>query len=937
MGLPNGNHIRSTHTALLDIPSLPFAARKAHIFPQLKNGSLISIGQFCDHGCTATFDKSSVQIHQDGITIVQGHRITTNGLWTLNLESKINHNQEGQLPKPPGIQLHHLAYNAYETTTQRDLVRYLHQCCFSPTTSSWLAAIKAGFFATWPGLTCELVKKHLPKSDATVKGHLRQQYKNTRSTKPPPNDSRDAPQTTRNTNDKFLEATSNNSDDQTTRTNNVFLHAFQPTGQIYTDQTGRFPVTSSRGNKYIMLLYDYDSNSITTEPMKSRSEAEMIRAYSKLHDHLVQCGLKPQLQKLDNEAPAGLKKFMKTNGIDYQLVPPHLHRRNAAERAISTFKDHFIAGLASTDGRWPMHLWCRLLPQCTMTLNMLRASRLNPKLSAEAQLNGIFDFNRTPLAPPGTRVIIHEKPAVRQSWAPHGVDGWYLGPSLEHYRCYQVYANKTAHARVADTVEFFPEAVAMPKTSSADAAIHAAQKLSHALLHPHPAAPFATVGKPQLEAIAQLADIFATLTSKPITPQEPPRVVTPAPPRVVQTNASHHPNEPHLIPPDGPHRAITPSHDTEPVSIRPGRAAPPNLTLVPQPIPNHAPHRYNTRSRTQHNEATPNLDHHFANSVIDTATGQSCEYRHLISGNVTGHTKEIWETSFANELGRLAQGVGTRMPDGSNTIFFIAKQAVPQDRKPTYGRLVVSIRPQKKETHRTRLTVGGNLIEYPDNVSTPTADLTTAKILLNSVVSTPNAKFIVLDLKDFYLNTEMKRYEYMRMPITLIPKEIIDQYNLLPLVHDGYIYMEIRKGMYGLPQAGILANKKLTKHLEPYGYVPTKHTPGLWQHQTRPITFSLVVDDFGIKYTNTADANHLIAALKAEYECTTDWTGALYCGLTLQWDYLARTVDISMPGYVQAALTKFQHPVPPRPQHAPHEWNEATPLQGHGYAVLLDP
>jgi hypothetical protein len=112
--------------------------------------------------------------------------------------------------------------------------------------------------------------------------------------------------------------------------------------------------------------------------MKSRSETEMIRAYSKLHDHLVQCGLKPQLQKVDNEAPSGLKKVMKTNGIDYQLVLRHLHCRNAAKHAISTFKDHFIAGLASTDGRWPMHLWCRLLPKCTMTLNLLRASQLNP-------------------------------------------------------------------------------------------------------------------------------------------------------------------------------------------------------------------------------------------------------------------------------------------------------------------------------------------------------------------------------------------------------------------------------------------------------------------------------------------------------------------------------------------------------------------------------
>jgi hypothetical protein len=128
----------------------------------------------------------------------------------------------------------------------------------------------------------------------------------------------------------------------------------------------------------------------------------------------------------------------------------------------------------------------------------------------------------------------------------------------------------------------------------------------------------------------------------------------------------------------------------------------------------------------------------------------------------------------------------------------------------------------------------------------------------------------VLDLKDFYLNTKTKRCKYMQLPITLIPQEIINQYNLLPLAHNGYIYMEICKGMYSLPQAGILANKKLTKHLVPHGYVLTKHTAGLWQHRTRPITFLLVVNNFGIKYTNKADANHLIAALKAEYECTTD-------------------------------------------------------------------
>jgi hypothetical protein len=262
------------------------------------------------------------------------------------------------------------------------------------------------------------------------------------------------------------------------------------------------------------------------------------------------------------------------------------------------------------------------------------------------------------------------------------------------------------------------------------------------------------------------------------------------------------------------------------------------------------------------------------------------------------------------------------MPSGRNTIFFIHKSAVPAGRVITYGRICVNIRPQKAETHRTRLTVGGNLIEYPDDVSTPTADITTAKLLFNSVVSTHRARFCVADIKDFYLNTEMKRYEYMRLAISLIPQEIIEQYNLMDLVVDGYVYIEIRKGMYGLPQAGIIANQKLTKHLAKYGYHPTKHTPGLWKHVQRPVTFSLVVDDFGIKYVGQHNAQHLLDAISDLYKNTVDWTGALYCGITLKWDYDQRSVELSMPGYVKAALHKFQHPQPTAPQHSPYPWNQ---------------
>jgi hypothetical protein len=196
---------------------------------------------------------------------------------------------------------------------------------------------------------------------------------------------------------------------------------------------------------------------------------------------------------------------------------------------------------------------------------------------------------------------------------------------------------------------------------------------------------------------------------------------------------------------------------------------------------------------------------HLANAVIDTITGEALEYRHLIKREKYRIT---WTRSFANELDRLAQGKLNRVQK-TDTIFFIPYEDVSSDRTITYGRIVVDIRPQKEEQERTRLTAGGNLIDYPGDCSTKTAGLTTAKLLFNSTISTPQARVMCLDVKNFYLNTPMQRYEYMRLPLIIIPDEIIEAYNLKAIARDGWVHIEIRKGMYGLPQAGILANKLL--------------------------------------------------------------------------------------------------------------------------------
>jgi hypothetical protein len=116
--------------------------------------------------------------------------------------------------------------------------------------------------------------------------------------------------------------------------------------------------------------------------------------------------------------------------------------------------------------------------------------------------------------------------------------------------------------------------------------------------------------------------------------------------------------------------------------------------------------------------------------------------------------------------------------------------------------------------------------------------------------------------------------------LSIIPDEIIVKYNLQAEAVAGWVYIEIRKGMYGLKQAGLLANQLLQQKLEPYGYYPTRHTPGLWIHKTKPIAFTLFVDDFAIKYVGKENAHHFRNALLRSYEITTDWGGTVYSGMT---------------------------------------------------------
>ena len=132
---------------------------------------------------------------------------------------------------------------------------------------------------------------------------------------------------------------------------------------------------------------------------------------------------------LDNEASKTYAKLIQNNRqTKIQFVPPNMHRRNIAERAIRTFKAHFIAGLCSTHKDFPLNLWDILLPQATMTLNMLRPSNENPDISAHEHIHGPFNLQKKPIAPPGIKSIIHLKPTQRSTFGPRGSECWYIGP-----------------------------------------------------------------------------------------------------------------------------------------------------------------------------------------------------------------------------------------------------------------------------------------------------------------------------------------------------------------------------------------------------------------------------------------------------------------------------------------------------------------------------
>jgi len=191
----------------------------------------------------------------------------------------------------------------------------------------------------------------------------------------------------------------------------VFMTITKVDCQLFIDQTGRFPVTSNRGNNYIVIFYVVDANYIKSYPIKSCHHTELIKAYTNVYNFVCTRGFRPQLHKLDNETSKDVEDFIALNNATHQYTPPDMHRTNPAERAIRTWKNHFVAIQVGTPSTYRLSNWCKDLEQTDITLNMMRPCTQNPKLSAHEAMEGMFSFDSTPMAPIGTECMVHVKPS----------------------------------------------------------------------------------------------------------------------------------------------------------------------------------------------------------------------------------------------------------------------------------------------------------------------------------------------------------------------------------------------------------------------------------------------------------------------------------------------------------------------------------------------
>ena len=907
------------------------SARLSHVFPQFAGRSLLSIPTLCQHDCVATYGRHTA-------TITLNNRVILTGTYDTDCRAWIH-----AIPPPP---VHPIAstHNVITHRNEADRVRWYHAAFACPTIPTFKTAISKGLINI-PGLTTKMLERNEPNPPAMHEGHLKRSRAGIRST-------RSKPTTTisSTTDDDALFASDPQAVAGLTMSIVTPAELTQPM-RIHADATGRFPIPSTNGTLYYLVTYDEASNYIHAEPMTDRTNSSYEKAFRATLSIFERRGSLPPILRVDNELSGTLvdvvqKKF----NLTVERAPPHNHRTLRAERAIQTWKNHFISTLCTVPATFPLTEHDRLVPYAVLTLNLLRESRSQPGVSAWQHIHGPINWNGCIFAPPALEVIAYETKEQRGTWGPHGQHAFYLGPQLSSYRSHRVYVSNTHRERITDTVAWLPEPYRLPGSEPLEIVATAIHDLINVIsaAQSFPPTIQASINtllpllRPQLE---ELQRIFAPPTIPrtetapdllPLTPYVAPPpttapeqrvapLVTPTPqqrvPETVQTTPA-----PILPPtPNIRHRTFHhPGRKKKPQLSKPEKTPTLVATTTPQPRIRQPNRRYaqqvttlifekgkhdplhtafptlNSLQQLQHPPtipivaaATPIDRAKYTTPAVNSTSNDILPSYRLLRQGPDGAR---WERAGDSAIFKLVDDTGTmHFIPYDHTVSYCYYKPVCKMKKGDDGVAQPHVRGTAADTKST----------YDGPTAANTADLSTVKLLLNSVVSTPNAKFCSADVKDYYLGTPMAVAAYMVISLKQLSTTVIDKYNLRSLSHNNNVMVKITKGMYGLAQAGRLAQDRLIPHLSKHGYEQCREVPMLFRHATRPIAFTLIVDDFGIKYTNLADADHLFAALRELYVITTDMSGEQYIGLHINHNRIKHTITISIPEYVNKAIKRF--------------------------------
>lgn len=696
--------------------------------------------------------------------------------------------------------------------------------------------------------------------------------------------------------------------------------------KAYGDQFGgKFPVTGLDGSNYLLMVYDYSTDYMHIETMKSKSAEEYKDAYAKAISFFEAHGVTITKIVVDNETSETMEEFWRKKKIKYEYVPPYMHSANIAEKMIDTAKRTLICMMIGTDPDAPLQLWNHYVSQLIIILNSIRASRTKPEISAYHHMHGeAFDIDKHPMAPVGTLVITHAPPEKRQPFAPHGTAAYYVGPAITSYRCFEVWVSITKRIRTTNTVSWHPKGFSMPYSTSEEILTEAFNNLSNAIKMVH--IPKNENNKNLSELGHRLTDNMKELfqhisgdrqeegptIDSQTSPLQHPFVLIHKTKKTkdddIETTANASIERVEITPTEPSERV--PAEETRTKSKSSGAAkrskkkgkivAWSRLTL--QYIED-AKAVGSDEALTRYKENLKALP----TKLFDPQQSKKRD-NSFVHPPAPLNFEKCKQTPAAKHWWQASDEEWVRLAELYKTIQFIKFNQKPTDKKAMY----YNPRPSQKVNedgtlaYRIRGTVGGNLQEYEGITAAHTAGMEAVKILLNSTISTPGAKFCTMDLSNFYLNSTLDTPEYMKVHRRQISDNIIQKYNLQDDFVGDFLMVKIIGGIYGLKNAGILAQKQLVKLLNESGYYAETDTPCIFNHKdNKDITFTLTVDDFGIKYTHVTSRQHLLETLQKKYVVTTNYKGDEHIGLKITWDYPNGKFTTQIPGYIHALLKRL--------------------------------